>query len=112
MLSGDAASDVASEYSLIWETREATGFFDGDIPALVREAAFRLSPPFGGERSATTTGLPNGSTVLVAVSRVDPGDYGAMSETERASLRVELAQLASQRSMGSVLDSLREDAGL
>ena len=112
LLSGDAASDVASEYSLTWETHEATAFFDGDIPALVREAAFRLSPPFGGERSATTTGLPNGSTVLVVVSRVEPGDYGAMSEAERASLRSELAQLASQRSMGSVLDSLREDAGL
>ncbi len=112
LLSGAAASDVASEYSLTWETHESTGYVDPGIPVSVREAAFRLSPPFGGERSATTTRLPNGSSILVVVSRVEPGDYGAMSEAERASLRGELAQLASQRSMGSVLGALREDAGL
>ena len=111
LLSGDAASDVAGEYSLTWETRESTGFVGGDIPASVREAAFRLSPPVGEERSATTTRLANGSTALVAVSRVEPGDYGAMSEAERANLRGDLAQLASQRAIGSVLGALREDAG-
>lgn len=112
VLAGDAASDVASEYALTWQTHESTRFVDLDIPVSVREAAFRLSPPFGGERSATTTRLLNGSSAVVVVSRVDPGDYGAMSEAERANLRGDLAQLASQRSIGSVLGSLREDAGL
>ena len=112
LLSGEAASDVASEHSLTWTTHESTGFADPGLPAGVREIAFKLSPPVGEERSAATTRLPDGGSALVVVSRVDPGDYGAMSETERASLRGDLAQLASQRAIGSVLGSLREEAGL
>ena len=112
LLSGEAASDVAAEHSLTWKTLESASFTDPGIPQWVRETAFKLSPPVGEERSAATTRLPNGGSAVVVVSRVDPGDYGAMSETERASLRGDLAQLASQRAMGSVLDSLREEAGL
>ena len=112
LLSGEAASDVASEHSLTWTTHESTGFADPGLPAGVREIAFKLSPPVGEERSAATTRLPDGGSALVVVSRVDPGDYGAMSETERASLRGDLEQLASQRAIGSVLGSLREEAGL
>ncbi len=112
LLSGEAASDVAAEHSLTWKTLESASFTDPGIPQRVRETAFKLSPPVGEERSAATTRLPNGGSAVVVVSRVDPGDYGAMSETERASLRGDLAQLASQRAMGSVLDSLREEAGL
>ena len=112
LLSGEAASDVAGEHSLTWTTHESTGFADPGLPNSVRETAFKLSPPVGEDRSAATTRLGNGGSALVVVSRVDPGDYGAMSETERASLRGDLAQLASQRAIGSVLDSLREEAGL
>ena len=112
LLSGEAASDVAGEHSLTWTTHESTGFADPGLPGSVRETAFKLSPPVAEERSAATTRLGNGGSALVVVSRVDPGDYGAMSETERASLRGDLAQIASQRAIGSVLDSLREEAGL
>jgi len=112
LLAGDAASDVAGEHSLTWNTHEATGYVDGEIPVSVRQAAFRLSPPVGEERSATTTPLMNGSSALVVISRVDPGDYGAMSEAERDNLRGDLAQLASQRALVSVLGTLREEADL
>ena len=112
LLTGDAASDVAGEYSLTWSNFESTGIADGGVPGAVRETAFRLSPPRGEERSAATTRLANGSSALVVVSRVELGDYGAMSEAQRASLRGDLAQMASQRSIGAVLASLREDAGL
>ena len=112
LLAGDAASDVAGEHSLTWKTRESTSFADSDIPAFVRETAFKLSPPVGDARSAATTRLLNGGSALVVVSRVEPGDYGAMSESERAALRSDLTRLASQRAIASVLVSLREDAGL
>ncbi len=112
LLAGDAASDVAGEYALTWNTHEATGYVDREIPVSVRQAAFRLSPPVGEERSATTTPLGNGSSALVVISRVDPGDYGAMSEAERVNLRGDLAQLASQRALVSVLGTLREEADL
>ena len=112
LLSGDAASDVAGEHSLTWQNHESTSYVDSAIPAFVRETAFKLSPPVGDARSAATTRLLNGGSALVVVSRVEPGDYGAMSESERNSLRGDLTQLASQRAIASVLVSLREDAGL
>ena len=112
LLAGQAVSDVADEYSLTWNTREATEFGDPDIPLAVSETAFNLSPPLADQRSAATTRLANGGSALVVVSRVEAGDYGAMSESERATLRGDLAQLASQRAIGSVLASLRDDAGL
>ena len=112
LLSGDAASDVAGEHSLTWKTHESTSFVDSDVPAFVRETAFKLSPPIGDARSAATTRLLGGGSALVVVSRVEPGDYGAMSESERAALRGDLTRLASQRAIASVLVSLREDAGL
>ena len=110
LLAGEAAMDVAGE--LTWQTHEATTYADPAVPAPVREIAFKLTPPVGDARSAATARLLNGSSALVAVSRVAPGDYGAMSESERVALRGELAQLASQRAIASVLVSLREDAGL
>ena len=112
LLAGDAASDVANEHSLNWRTHESTTFVDSDIPAFVRDTGFKLSPPVDDARSAATTRLLNGGSALVVVSRVEPGDYGAMSESERAALRGDLTQLASQRAIASVLVSLREDAGL
>ena len=110
LLAGEAAADVAGE--LTWTTREATTFADAGVPAPVRETAFRLTPPLGDARSAETTRLLNGGSAVVVVSRVAPGDYGAMSESERVALRGDLAQLASQRAIASVLVSLREEAGL
>lgn len=112
LLSGEAAADVAAEHSLTWNTHEATTFVDSSVPAAVRETAFKLTPPVGDARSAATTQLLNGGSAVVVVSRVDPGDYGAMSESERVALRGDLAQLASQRTIASVLVSLREEAGL
>ena len=110
LLAGEAAADVAGE--LIWKTQEATTLADSSVPPPVRETAFKLTPPAGDSRSAATTQLLNGGSAVVVVSRVEPGDYGAMSESERVALRGELAQLASQRAIASVLVSLREEAGL
>ena len=112
LLAGEAASDVAGEHALTWQNMEATGYLDPGIPGPVRAAAFRLSPPAGEARSASTTRLADGGSAVVVVSRVEPGDYGAMSEAERARLRGDLVQLASQRAIGSVVVSLREEAGL
>ena len=110
LLAGEAAADVAGD--LTWKTHEATMFVDPGVPAPVRETAFKLTPAVGDARSAATTLLLNGGSAVVVVSRVEPGDYGAMSESERVALRGDLAQLASQRAIASVLVSLREEAGL
>ncbi len=110
LLAGEAAAEVAGD--LTWTTHEATMFADPGVPAPVRETAFKLTPPVGDARSAATTRLLNGGSAVVAVSRVEAGDYGAMSESERVALRGDLAQLASQRAIASVLVSLREEAGL
>ncbi|MCY3820423.1 MAG: SurA N-terminal domain-containing protein [Gammaproteobacteria bacterium] len=112
LLAGEAASDVAGEHALTWQNMEATGYLDPGTPGPVRAAAFRLSPPAGEARSASTTRLADGGSAVVVVSRVEPGDYGALSEAERARLRGDLVQLASQRAIGSVVVSLREEAGL
>jgi len=49
---------------------------------------------------------------VVTVTRVEPGDFGAMTESERAAMRTQLGAWARERDVSAVLASLRVDAGV
>ena len=111
VLAGEAVGDVSDEYGLSWTVIEATRATDARAPVRVREAAFKLPPPAQDSRSATTTQLANGAHTVVTVTRMQLGDYGAMTETERASIRSQLSGLSGERDMVALISSLRDDAG-
>ena len=109
---GEAVADVAGDYGLDWNVRESVTAADPDLPPAIGRAAFELSLASAGERAATTVELPGDGHAVVTVTRVEPGDFGAMTESERAAMRTQLGAWARERDMAALLASLRTDAGL
>ena len=109
---GQEVSAIADARNSEWLVQEAARASDPRVPAAVIEAAFRLHPPAAGERSATTVETPPDGYALVTVTRMQPGDYGALTESERATLREQLLALARQRDLGGLIESLRDAASL
>ena len=109
---GEAVADVAGDYGLDWNVRESVTAANPDLPPAIGRAAFELSLASAGERAATTVELPGDGHAVVTVTRVEPGDFGAMTESERAAMRTQLGAWARERDMAALLASLRTDAGL
>ncbi|MYE11484.1 MAG: hypothetical protein F4X99_07455, partial [Gammaproteobacteria bacterium] len=110
--SGEAVADIASDYGLDWNVRESVTAADPELPPAVGRAAFELSLASAGERAATNVELPGDGHAVVTVTRVETGDFGAMTESERAAMRTQLGAWARERDVSAVLASLRVDAGV
>lgn len=110
--SGEAVADIAGDYGLDWNVRESVTAADPDLPPAVGRAAFELSVAPAGERAATNVEVPGDGHAVVTVTRVEAGDFGAMTESERAAMRTQLGAWARERDVSAVLASLRVDAGL
>ncbi|MDE0348461.1 MAG: SurA N-terminal domain-containing protein [Gammaproteobacteria bacterium] len=110
--SGEAVADIAGDFGLDWNVRESVTAADPDLPPAVGRAAFELSLASAGERAATNVEIPGDGHAVVTVTRVEPGDFGAMTESERAAMRTQLGAWARERDVSALLASLRVDAGL
>lgn len=110
--SGEAVADIAADYGLDWNVRESVTASDPGLPPAVGRAAFELPLASAGERAATDVEIPGDGHAVVTVTRIEPGDFGAMTESERAAMRTQLGAWARERDMSALLASLRVDAGL
>lgn len=110
--SGEAVADIAADYGLEWNVRESVTASDPGLPLAVGRAAFELSLASAGERAAADVEIPGDGHAVVTVTRIEPGDFGAMTESERAAMRTQLGAWARERDMSALLASLRVDAGL
>ena len=110
--SGEAVADIAGDYGLAWNVRESVTASDPELPPAVGRAAFELSLASAGERAARNVELPGEGHAVVTVTRVEPGDFGAMTEGERAAMRTQLGAWARERDVSALLASLRVDAGV
>ncbi|MCZ6895518.1 MAG: SurA N-terminal domain-containing protein [Gammaproteobacteria bacterium] len=110
--SGDPASVVANEYGLSWEVHEATQQNVRDVPNEILRTAFRLTPPVGLGRSVGRSSLASGTEAVVTVSAVRLGDYGALTESERAALRAQLSDVNGQQDLDGLLQTLQEGASI
>ncbi len=110
--SGEPVADIADAFGLEWTVREAVTSNAPDLPLSVGRAAFELALGSPGTRAAVTAELPGEGHAVVTVTRIEPGDYGAMTESERAAMRTQLDALARERDMAGLIASLRSDAGL
>lgn len=109
---GEAVADIAADYGLDWNVRESVTASDPELPVAVGRAAFELSLASDGRRAATHVEIAGDGHAVVTVTRVEPGDFGAMTESERAAMRTQLGAWARERDMSALLASLRVDAGL
>ena len=110
--SGEAVADIAADYGLEWNVRESVTASAPDLPPAVGRAAFELALAPAGERAATNVEIPGDGHAVVTVTRIEAGDFGAMTESERAAMRTQLGALARERDMGALVASLRVEAGL
>lgn len=110
--SGEAVADIAADYGLEWNVRESVTAAAPDLPPTIGRAAFELALASAGQRAATNVEIPGDGHAVVTVTRIEPGDFGAMTESERATMRTQLGAWARERDMSALLASLRVDAGL
>ena len=109
---GTEVSEIAAAVGSEWVVREdVSGSADG-APQAILNAAFKLDPPPPGGRSAIDVETPPDGYALVAVTRVAPGDYAAMTEADRATLRDQLGTLAEDRDLTALIESLRAAADI
>lgn len=109
---GTEVSEIAAAVGSEWVVREdVSGSADG-APQAILNAAFKLDPPPPGGRSAIDVETPPDGYALVAVTRVALGDYAAMTEADRATLRDQLATLAEDRDLTALIESLRATADI
>ena len=109
---GTEVSEIAAAVGSEWVVREdVSGSADG-APQAILNAAFKLDPPPPGGRSAIDVETPPDGYALVAVTRVTLGDYAAMTEADRATLRDQLGTLAEDRDLTALIESLRASADI
>ena len=109
---GTEVSEIAAAVGSEWVVREdVSGSADG-APQAILNAAFKLDPPPPGGRSAIDVETPPDGYALVAVTRVALGDYAAMTEADRATLRDQLGTLAEDRDLTALIESLRATADI
>jgi len=110
--SGEGVAEIAADYGREWTVRESVTASDPGLPPSVGQTAFELALAPAGTRAATSVEMPGDGHAVVTVTRIEPGDYGAMTETERTALRTQLGTWARERDMAGLLASLRSQAGL
>lgn len=112
LIDGAASSKVGAEHEADWvvlsKSRRQSAAVD---PAITREA-FRLPRPVGTDRAVGSTRTSSGVEVVITVTAVAEGDYGALTEAERRGLRDQLVRSAGERDFGSLFQDLRDAASI
>ena len=112
LIDGAASSKIAAEHEAEWVVlSKSRRQSPGVDPAITREA-FRLPRPVGTDRAVGSTRTSSGVEVVITVTAVAEGDYGALTESERRGLRDQLVRSAGERDFGSLFQDLRDAASI
>ncbi|HET6470632.1 MAG TPA: SurA N-terminal domain-containing protein [Pseudomonadales bacterium] len=108
---GDPSALIAADAKIDWQvvpnaTRGVTG-----VDREILKAAFDLARP-GDTPSATSVDLANGTVAVVTVTAVKDGDYGVLTETDRASVRAQLERRVGSEEFAGLFITLRDSASI
>jgi peptidyl-prolyl cis-trans isomerase D len=81
-----------------------------DVPAAVRNLAFRLPRPEGGSPVVAGIGLASGDYALVALSKVQDGDLAALDSSAQKVLGGRIAAMNGRLQLNAMVQSLRDQA--
>ena len=111
---GEGVSSVASDLGKRWTTLELVNrsAAEDDMAREVINHAFTLPRPADAGRSVSTVSLADGSSALVAVTRVVMGDISSASDEQREQLREALAQRNSQAEFAAFYQGAEEAVGV
>lgn len=107
---GASLSDVAAASK--W-TLSADQTFDRqqrDVPAAVRDLAFRLARPEGASPVVGGVALANGDYALVALSAVADGEVSELDDTARKQLANRIAGMSGRLQLSAMVRALRDSA--
>lgn len=108
---GAATAAIADRYASAWERADAAERRTPDAPQEILDAAFALAAPAEGRVSDVAV-MADGSRALVVVSAVNLGDFGALNDSDRAGIRVNLADMISARAVDALIGTLKTDADI
>ncbi|MFC5577562.1 peptidyl-prolyl cis-trans isomerase [Lysobacter niabensis] len=74
----------------------------------VSEAIFAAAVPSQGKVTPGKAAMPGGNVVLFSVDKVKPGDIAAMPPAQRDQMREQLARIAAEEELQSLVKSLRK----
>ncbi len=109
---GEAAAAIAAAYGIDWHVAGSIARGAPGVDPEIVSSAFQLPRPTGNARSVTSTGLGSGDVAVVTVSSVKDGDYGALTDVERASIRAELAKRVGNEEFTGLFLTLRDAAAI
>jgi peptidyl-prolyl cis-trans isomerase D len=105
LAAGTSIFEVTQAEGREWVREEGLLRTNTELPPALRDAAFRLAPPTAEElRRLDTVRLPSGEQLVLILTDVRPGNYDALSDEQKTSLRAQLAQ----RSQGVDFTAFRE----
>ena len=111
---GVGVSQVATDLGKRWTSLELIGREQSqdDNERKVIDYAFTLPRPGEGEKSVGSVLLDDGSSALVAVTRVAMGDISSATDDEREQLRQALARLNANNEFAAFFRAAEEHVGV
>ena len=111
---GVGVSQVATDLGKRWTSLELIGREQSqdDNERKVIDYAFTLPRPGESEKSVGSVLLDDGSSALVAVTRVAMGDISSATDDEREQLRQALARLNANNEFAAFFRAAEEHVGV
>jgi len=108
---GEATAAVAAAYGLEWKVAANASRTTPGYEREVIDAAFELPRPTADARSVTSANL-GGKMAVVTVTAVKDGDFGALTEQDRTTIRAQLARRAGAEEFDALFKTVRNSASI
>lgn len=109
---GDATAVIAAAYGLDWKLVPGASRGAPGVDQEIVKSAFGLPRPGADTRSVTSTELGGGNIAVVTVTAVKDGNYGGLTETDRASIRAQLARRVGNEEFTGLFLTLRDSTSV
>jgi peptidyl-prolyl cis-trans isomerase D len=109
---GDPSSVIAMAYGLQWQLATAASRGTPGLDGEIVKSAFELPRPTDEKRAVTSAELGGGRVAVITVSAVNDGDYGALTEADRAAIRTQLERRIGNEEFAALFVTLRDSASI
>ena len=110
--SGEGLDELLAANELEWNEQEGVERSSNAANRQVIEEAFSLPEPEEGDTQLSGITLTNGTFVLLELTDVTQGSLASLSEEERNSMRVSMANDFGRNDFNAYLGTLRENADI
>ena len=109
--SGQNLDELIAQNELEWIDAEGTGRTGFSVNQEIVQHVFSMATPEGESLYSGLT-LANDTFVLVELNAVNPGDYNALAETNRSTMKTSIQSDLGNNDFSSYLINLRENADI